>query len=432
MKGPIDLDALPPLGRLAQERGLRHLAEALHEAVPPASFAVPSHAPPDDSLVPVDAPEQLFAQLARRGFARDLVPRVRERFAGRPLERGLLAWDILNGTVMAPADEPLRRELLEEVARVRPILPPAGQKGISTARVTSQLLCAELAARELASADVGALAEGVTGHVLGAFEELRRRGNAEHLAPERLARTQAFAQKLQHAHCETLASFYFHYLWTAYGWQPALDDLSEALLDCGAVDRLPKNLDAFALDPDLPTYVATRAATIGGRAAAFYDEKILSVRKSMKLFHIEDQKLAQTSPRTRIAEVELCGGDHEVPFFDSVVDLIVEARPEWRYGARIRAWKHARRNDARAQPLLEDYLRRFGSDGDLFWLVEDGTAEWMIQLIARAAREAVELPHHAGAWAGLMRLVLDDALAQAALNVRLVAQCTLPNSDLVE
>jgi hypothetical protein len=425
------------LVRLARERGLEALAGALEEGLPPASLANPLHAPPDDSLTPraIDSLDTLLGQLARRGFAPDLRAPLREHFAGRPLELGLLSWDILCSSLFPRSDEALVIELLQAAARVRPILPRAGQKGIDVARATTQLLTAELAAPSFASAGSDGLAEGVTRHALGAFEQLRRRGDGELLQEQGLPleRTRAFAKKLQLAHCETLASFYLHYLWTAYSWSPALDDLCEVLLDCGAVDRLPKNLDAFALDPDLPTYAATRAAVISGRAAEFYQEKILPVRKSMKLFHIEDPQLAETSPRTRIAEVELCGSDHEAPFFtDTVVDLIVEARPEWRHGARVQAWKHAAKNDAQARPLLESYLRRFGSDGDFFWLVEDGTASWMAELLARAAREASQLPHHAGAWAGLSRLVLDDTTAKAALNARLASQCTMPNLHLVK
>ncbi len=434
MNGVIDLDSLPPLAQLARERGLDDFALSLRdERISVAGD--PSPTLPIDSLThpaTTDSLESVLAGVARRGFAPELLAWLRATFAARPLELGLLSWDVLCATLFSAADEPMRVELTRAAARVRPILPGAGRQGIQVTRASTQLLAAEVAAPAFAAANDTVLAEAVGTHALGAFEELRRRGAATVLQEQGLPieRTRALARKLHLARCETLASFYLHYLWTAYDWAPALDDLCEVLLDCGATDRLPKNVAAFAHDEDLATYVATRTAFLTGNSSEYYREHILPVRKSMRLFRIEDPSLAQISPRTRVAESELCGSQHELPFFEDVIDVIVGARPDWRYGARIRAWRHARRNDAQAQPLLDDYLERFGSDADLWRTLDDNTLEWRTSLIARAAREVTQLPHHAGAWAGLLRL--DRKSRQAILTERLVAQCALPNAQLVE
>ena len=69
---------------------------------------LPSAAPQDNALAQpsaTDAPSAL-AQLVRRGFDPSLVAVLRSVLGALPLDRGLFAWDVLNGALL-PRDSTL-------------------------------------------------------------------------------------------------------------------------------------------------------------------------------------------------------------------------------------------------------------------------------------------------------------------------------------
>src|SRR5262245_47795010 len=95
-----------------------------------------AQAAPDPRLDPPPPhdPLAVLGRMLRRGLDPDLVRRLRPYFAGRPLELGLFAWDVLTGSLMTDADEGLLDELRSAAALVAEVLPSPGERGVDTMR----------------------------------------------------------------------------------------------------------------------------------------------------------------------------------------------------------------------------------------------------------------------------------------------------------
>ena len=408
------------LAALAQSRGLGELCTRLQD---PRTVEPPAD---DPALTekPAQQLEELLLQMIRRGGSPALGRGIRSAFESRPLELGLASWDLLCMTLLGADDGADEGALRAAAARVRPVLPAPGTQGVSGQRLSTQLFAAEVTALSLAGASDDQLAELLRGHSIGAYEELRRRGRGEALREQgtSLERTRQFAQLLHLARLETLASYYLHYLWSAFGWTPALRDLCDVLLDCGAHDRLP----AITGDGDLTGYVAARSAMQTGRSKPYLDEHLSPSQGNW--LRMRNQQVAATAPWTRMAEGEIGIAHSELPYMYEVVDLIADAHPAWRYGARVRVAMHAWVKNPGTDARVEDFLSQFGSDPELWRTAFDGDFGSALHrhLSACAIREATALPHAAWAWVGVIRThCIDPAAPLDELSAHLRRQCDL-------
>jgi hypothetical protein len=378
---------------LAEARGLPSLASALGDLHPQP----PPTKPASETL------EAALAEMARRGCAPELVATVLQQFAGRPLERGLVAWDVLASTLFLPSESAYRDELMATARPLGTLLPRAGRRGIGSVELTAALA---LATPAFATASDDALADALATHSLGAYETLRERGAAGLLRRQQslVDRTRLFAHLLHLARLETTASFYLRYLWQTLAWPAALPDYCEVRLDCGQASPPP----GAALDGDLAGYVAARGAIVDGTSRAYLDRVIAA--HGNRFWAMRVDAVAKTDPRTRLAEGEIGSMYSSLSFPYDVVDKISEAHPTWRWGARVRAAVRSRMGDSRALALVNDYLARFGSDDDIFGAVfdHDFTGSRRAELRNRAAAETAAAPHVAANWSALARLTLLD------------------------
>jgi hypothetical protein len=385
-----------------------------------AAHALDFPVPPSELAPPLDSIDAALERMVRHGATPEAVSRLRDEWMARPLELGLASWDILCTTLVDGA----RAAELELSARpLWPILPAAGKQGIALEKMSPQALAASLAARGLGAASDEQLVDGLLDHSIGAYHELRRRGAAEALSSDgtALVRTHRFARLLHRARLETLASFYLHYLWQAYGWEPAFEDLCEVLLDVGAHDRLPVEV---AANEELATYCTMRARLDAGESEDYRRQHLAD--NDMQWYRLRVEVTAKMQPKLRMAEaaIGLASSGLTLPW--RVVDLVEADFPEWRFGARVWATLHARQRDTRDVKIVDSYLARFGSDAALWQEVFEGdySAEWSRTLVERATAELAAAPHVAATWRGLARLSrFKPEPIVARIDERLRAQC---------
>lgn len=118
------------LAELAAARALPEAAALLSRS-PAAPLFDARRVPMDPRLVepPHARPKNLLGQLARRGLDPTLVRALWSWLAARPLERALVAWDVLNGALL-PAGDPFVDELRAAARPLAARLPPPGRCGL--------------------------------------------------------------------------------------------------------------------------------------------------------------------------------------------------------------------------------------------------------------------------------------------------------------
>jgi hypothetical protein len=400
------------LRELADKLGFNEGGPAAHELVFPE--------PPPEPAPPLDSLDAALERMVRRGATPEAVAKLRDEWMSRPLELGLAAWDILCTTLV---DGAYAAELELSARPLWPILPAAGQQGIALEKMSPQTLASSLAARGLGAASDEQLVDGLLDHSIGAYHELRRRGAAEALKNDgtALVRTHRFALLLHRARLETLASFYLHYLWQAYGWEPAFEDLCEVLLDVGAHDRLPAEV---AANEELATYCTMRATLDAGQAEDYRRQHLAD--EDMKWYRLRVEVTAKMQPKLRMAEAAIGMASSGLTLPWRVIDLVADDFPEWRFGARAWARWHSRSRDGTNEPTLDSYLARFGSDAPLWQDVFDGDfhTAWCRTLVGRATAELAAAPHVAATWRGLARMSrFKPEPIVAHIEERLRAQC---------
>jgi hypothetical protein len=338
--------------------------------------------------------------LARRGLDPDgmtwLLPQLDS------VERALLAWDVLTGSLLKPdAELDPFRELAAESAV---IVGTPGRRG-----------CGNDAARESvsrfsdSSASTSDLLEGAGAGRLASIVELRTRG-AELAARARaeVDGARARARLLARAHFPTLASLQLGILWHTFDDREALLDWIDVLADTGRFDALPPldRLDAIARG-----YVDYRSALAAGDpVAAIAAARSLGNAEELRAAAVRVDAGTRTKRRDEAAERALAGAADSDCRFAARVDLI----------ARIVAGESP-------QPAIDRYLGRFGNDVGL-WRDLASQAERVAELPAACesiiARELQWLPHDPAVWCAFALMLGEPASTSvlAELDARLAAQ----------
>jgi hypothetical protein len=418
------VDAARALGLEALARGAESFA------------ALPSPASNDAGLDAPIANEELtaLAQAVRRGLDPLLVSVLRAAWQGRTVERGLLAWDVLTGSVLAP-DDPALESLRADARRVSSVLPSPGQRWPRPGRAGQ--LIEELAVPDLRHLTVEQLGSGRSAPLLGWYKIGYERLGDD---PAGLERLRQFAALLHRAHLPVLAAFHLDDLWHTWRYRPALDDLIEVLLDAGAPDvetLIDTAVDAGAhggIDMvEWLAYARARTQLNANKTKALLEWAELR-RQVGELVQLEPAIAARVRPLPTLAyaDAALRNRQRTVPF--EVVSAINAARPGWRYGFRVAAAYTAAASNPRSADFLQLIDKFLGSFGDdyRFWYdvvaaAPDGAA-WLPGALAMLVREARSLPHNPAAWQAVARIFVEDALSKAAfdeVDERLRAQSTL-------
>jgi hypothetical protein len=408
--------------RLAEERQLPACAALLRAF--PAAFPAP--APLDDLLKPpLPTDESAYAYLMRRGLDARLWRVVRDTFADRPLERGLLAWDVLTGSLLDPTDTQTLAELRGDARLIRAILPDAGQRGIRPRHPQAAALIEALRPKRLLTADRTELGQAVAAQVLGSYELLRRLEGHDRQALELWTR---WGRMLSRAHLPALASFYLDEVWSRQGHRPALPDLVEALLDA-EVPGVTEWLEGLSeTDPtqrpllsELSLYAKIRSSFASNTTAQFV-EWVERDRVITEGIAYTPEQAGSLSPWPTIAytDIGLKHGKRTVTL--PVIAAAVKHQPEWRYGLRVLDVLSARESNQKSPDftqLLARYLQLFGNQHQLW----HGSASfagagcaWLGGLASMLSRELRELPHDPEVWRAVAWVFDAGGHAQAALS----------------
>jgi hypothetical protein len=391
-----------PLAEAARSVGLEVCGRIIGGYGP----GVPAAAAPDDNLrqgAPHGVP-QIIGQLVRRGLQPSAIAALREEWSARPLERSLLAWDVLNGAVLS--DRALAEELRDEARLVGAVLPEAGKAVVlRRPEELDQLVRAiavpgleDLSSDELTAGDppLGGLRVGGVVPDKTLFELTRQ-----------------YARLLHRAHLPTLASFRLADLYFHHHYEPALRDLVEVLLDQESTDveswiaHAPANAEAI----ELATYARLRSLNNRDEwdeALTFADAH----RAALDAMKLPPARGAQVNPRPTLAyaEAALRAGKPTVSF--EHVAAITNVDAPWRYAFRVLLTYSATRiKDAKFVSLLAAHIEKFGNDLHVWYdpmAVAPDDIHWGQGFVALLAREGQALRHNPDVWKAAALLLADE------------------------
>jgi hypothetical protein len=419
------------LAASARARGLGRIAHLI-ERLPRPELVDAAGVPPDPRFgePPHELKKRIFTQLARRGLEPTLVRAIWAWLDGRPLERALVAVDVLARALLGPDDADLAAELRAAAGTLGPLRPPPGAVGIDLNATPAEALVATFArdpslqARH--TADLLALSFD---YHLGALDELRRREHELVAASETRDSLRAFGKLVSLAHLPTLASVYLDWLSRPLGFRPAALDLCETLFDVAEPAKIPGDAirpgDVPARDvSDVAEYLVYRMHLGLGRA---HDGGLVCEHN----WAARDPALGPPRDRLAVARAHLgvLAGEQPIPL--ATVAAACTRDPTWRYAAHVRAVVAAAERPAGSREPLQlahDYVTGFGNDAAM-WRELVGMVAPSAPLRADAlrliAREAAALPHEPAAWRGLALVIAGDHDAKPALDeldARLAAQ----------
>ncbi len=359
----------------------------------------PDAAPRDPRLAEPVAGDlkRILGQMARRGGDPELVRALWAKLAGRPLERALVAVDVLAQAIV-PQREPLLAELRAAASLLGPARPSAGELGVDLnvypARALTELYAAT---PELARATTIELLALAYEQHLGAFAELLRRGDELLARPATRESIHAFARLAQLARLPTLASVYFDWLVRGLGWRAPALDLCETLFDAGVAHKLP----GTAIEPgDVPERAHQDAAEyLLYRAHLGVGDSDTANALLVKHTAERARWIGPTSLRVDVVRAHLgtLYGHGDVTL--ARVEAACAQDRLWRYGAQVRAILAARTAPARAVELFHASLAAFGNHFDSSLAVVSLVPESVKREIARVlCREAFYLPHEPAPW----------------------------------
>jgi len=359
----------------------------------------PDVAPRDARLTEPAAGDlkRILGQMARRGSDPRLVAALWAKLGGRPLERALVAVDVLAQAIWSPR-EPLLAELRAAASTLGAARPTGGELGVDLNVHEARALMERHARRpELGQASTVELLAHAFEHHLGALDELSRRGDDLLARPATLDSIHAFARLAALARLPTLASIYFDWLVRGLGWRVPAVDLCEALFDAGAASRIPGTAiqpgDVPELEQrDLAEYCLYRAHLgVGDSDTA---NALLVANMAQRPRWIRAPSLRVDVVRAHLGTLYGHG--------DVTLDRVEAAcaqDPLWRYGAKVRTIVAAQRAPARAVELFHGYLAGFGNDFDSSLAVVSLVPEDVKRDVARIlCREAYYLPHEPAPW----------------------------------
>ncbi|HEY0190624.1 MAG TPA: hypothetical protein VGC42_05835 [Kofleriaceae bacterium] len=359
----------------------------------------PDIAPRDPRLTeaPGDDSKRLLGQMARRGADPALVAALWARLAGRPLERALVAVDVLGQAVWGPRD-PLLTELRAAMSALGPARPLAGEVGVDLDAHPATALIERLARQApLAGASTIELMARALDMDLGALDELRRRG--DELVGKQATRDSvyAFGRLASLARLPTLASVYFDWLMRGLDWRVPAGELCEALFDAEVAQKIPGDAVREADVPqaeqrDVAEYCLYRAHLGVGDS---------DTANALLVQNMTQRPRWMRGPSLRLDVVRahlglLYGRD------DVALDRVEAACAQdglWRYGAKVRAMVAAKTAPGKALELFHGYLAGFGNDFETGITAISLAPEAVKRDLARVlCREAYYLPHEPAPW----------------------------------
>jgi hypothetical protein len=341
--------------------------------------------------------KRIFGQMARRGGDPDLIAALWAKLEGRPLERALVAVDVLAQALWSQR-EPLLAELRAAASTLGAARPSGGERGVDlNAHPARALIEQHASPPELGRATTVELLALAYEQHLGALDELLRRDDDLLARAATRESIHAFARLAALARLPTLASVYFDWLVRGLDWRiPALD-LCETLFDADVAHKIP----GTAIQPgdvpereqrDIAEYLLYRAHLGVGDSETANAHLVKNMAERARW-------MGAPSLRVDVVRAHLgtLYGHGDVTL--ARVEEACAYDPLWRYGAKVRAILAAKRAPSRAVELFHAYLAGFGNDFDTALTVVSLVPENAKRDVARiVCREAFYLPHEPAPW----------------------------------
>ena len=323
--------------------------------------------------VPPSAPvDALLRLLLRRGLEPALASMLLERFADRPLERALIAWDVAAGALLGG----------DEVDRLRNDLAPLKQLGTSASVAVP---------RDRVAALIEAAAGGPTGPqpTLAAVATSSANDTAD------IEAALAFADRLALAHLPSLALAFTQILWARHAVPAALDRLVEIALDYERFDSIP-------VLPAEDDRSVQRQIYFGMRVALAQLDTDSAAQMS------KHPSIAGTSEPTVIAARAELDVLTDTPIAVAVLEPIAPYSSTWRYGSRVRDQIRIQIAPQDAAITVNGFVGSFGHDMRL-WAQAGLHPELRAELLALLSREVRYQSHDPDVWRAFA-VFLDDGL----------------------
>ncbi len=345
--------------------------------------------------VPPGAPiEGIFRLMARRGLEPALVTALLAVYPARPIERALIAYDALGGSLLGDEDGALADQLLIELASVK-------------------AFASELAA--VPHAAVGALIAAVHGSDDFALPSL---AGLVDLADDAAARDAIFAhvRLLARAKLGSLALGFLQILFDRFALPRALEQMVEVALDHDALGSLPPMPGQDDASMRLQSYLVVRASLIQ------YD--LAGAARFLAALEQHPGVAGSAEPRLLLVKAQLATmrGETLDPPAAAEIAEISNADLEWRYAQAVADAVEIADAPESTVARLESYLTTFGNDARVWGqaLLRDNpdVTPALAKLLARELRYG---SHEPDVWRALSALS-DNTEISDEVDRRLAAQ----------
>ena len=387
----------------------------------------PNAGPRDARLTapPADDLKRLFGQMARRGHDPELVRIVWAKLERRPLERALVAIDVLAQAIWARS-ESLVTELRAIAGTLGTVRPKANDLAIDlNAHPATELIAQHARRPEIAASATVDLLVLAYDHHLGALDELHRRGDSLISQSGTCESIQSFARLAALARLPTLASVYLDWLVRGVGWRVPVLDLCETLLDAGVPQKIPGTSIQAGDVPehelsDTAEYLVYRShISLGDTDTA---NALLSQNMAQRPRWTGAPLLRLDAVRGHMGTLYSHSNDVGLPR----MEIACMQDRLWKYGAKVRAIVAANVQPSRALEMFHAYVGAFGNDYDMTSSVLSLAPEPVKRDVARIlGREAFYLPHEPSVWKLLGLLFGAKDSVAAEIDARLRAQITV-------
>jgi hypothetical protein len=343
----------------------------------------------------------LLRLLVRRGLEPALANMLLDRFANRPLERALIAWDIAAGSLLGREDAALAERLSAELA-------PLKQLGTSPSVAVPRDRVGALIEAAIAAGDQP-MAEGGAPHPSLASVAA---SSASDTAGEAVL---AFAERLALAHLPSLALAYAQILWARHSLPAALDRIVEIALDDERFDSIPLMAEQDDRSVQRQAYFGMRVA-LAQLDTESATRILVEMSKRPAVAGSSDRSL--TAAR---AELDLLT---ETPVDSASVAALEAIAPDgstWRYGSRVRDEIRIQIAPQNAAITVDGFLSSFGNDMRV-WAQAGYHEEMRAELLAVVSREVRYQSHDPNAWRALAVFVDDGSPIELELQQRSAAQ----------
>jgi hypothetical protein len=325
---------------------------------------------------------EILEQLPRRGLDPMFVGRLLARFPARPLERALLAWDVLHGSLLGGQDEELLARLSTELAPLKR-LGTLGSVAIPRDRISTVI---EMARSSSDDHEIPCLA----------------RLASSSAPPAVVDATLKYAKRLSRAHLPSLALAFLQILWSRFAVQDALDLLIEIALDFQQLDAIPEidAQDDVSLQRKAYGLLRARLALGDLDGAVTLNEAIERVAATRD----------SSDPSLLLARVELAIARNQqiAPTTTKVIEALAPPDSGWRYAVCIRdALTLQNRPDAAVQ-VMGRFIARFGNRTEVWRRAAPHARD---ELLPWLSREIRYLSHDPEVWRALAIFASDDSIA---------------------